>query len=181
MSTYTRRMRRIVLMASIVLALAGVARAQNPPCEKPATTIIVVRHAEKPGQADSLSDAGFARAQALAHVLREANVRAIYRTDTARNRLTAAPLAAATGVTPRIYAAKEYDALIARIFAEHEGETVVVVGHSNTVTQIVAAAGGPALDELAETEYDKLFIVLVPPCRQGRTILTVLQYGESSP
>ncbi|HXV12972.1 MAG TPA: phosphoglycerate mutase family protein, partial [Candidatus Krumholzibacteria bacterium] len=149
--------------------------------DRAATTILVVRHAEKPGQADSLSAAGFARANALVHVAGRANLKAIYHSDTTRNRLTAAPCAKAFGLTPTAYPAKETDALVARIFSEHEGETVLVVGHSNTVAKIVAAAGGPTIDNLAEDEYDTLFVVVVPPCRRGPATLAILQYGEESP
>jgi broad specificity phosphatase PhoE len=171
----------LLLLCVLVAGCAWPANAADEPCARGATTLLVVRHAEKPGQADSLSAAGAARARELAHVAANAGVRAIYRTDTARNRLTAAPLAEALGLSARVYAAKEYDALIARIFAEHEGETVLVVGHSNTVTKIVAAAGGPALDDLSETEYDTLFVVTIPACRRGASTLTVLQYGEPTP
>lgn len=169
------------LFLAIAFVLTGAAASESPPCDRGATTILVVRHAEKPGEADSLSEAGVTRAKTLSHMAAAAGVKAVYRTDTARNRLTAAPLATSLGLTSVVYPAKEFDALVARIFAEHEGETVLVVGHSNTVTKIVAAAGGPVLDDLAEDEYDKLFVVVVPPCRRGPATLTVLQYGAESP
>lgn len=180
---YKKRLHVIIVAACLFAALLSErSLADEPaPCDRPATTILVVRHAEKPGQADSLSAAGYARAETLAHVAGRANVKAIYRTDTARNRLTAAPLAAALGIVPVVYAAKDFDALVARIFAEHEGQTVLVVGHSNTVAKIVAALGGPVFDDLAENEFDKLFIVNTQPCRRGPATLIELEYGESSP
>ncbi len=160
---------------------AGIARPQSPPCDRASTTILVVRHAERPGQADSLSEAGFARAKTLAHVAGRASVKAIYHSDTRRTTLTAEPLAHELGIEPTVYPAKEIEALIARIFAEHEGEAVLVVGHSNTVAMIVAAAGGPQIDDLADNEFDKLFIVTTKPCRRGLATLIELEYGEPSP
>lgn len=173
---------RTLVACLVAVLLSHPSRADEPaPCDRAATTILVVRHAEKPGQADSLSAAGFARAKTLAHVAGRANVRAVYHSDTRRTLLTAQPLARQLGITPVVYPAKDYDALVARIFAEHEGETVLVVGHSNTVTKIVAALGGPALDDLAENEFDKLFIVTTQPCRRGPATLIELEYGVPTP
>jgi broad specificity phosphatase PhoE len=151
------------------------------PCDRPATTIIVVRHAERAGKADSLSAAGVARARELARVLGFADVTAIYHSDTKRTRDTAWPLAAARGITPEEYPAKDAPALIERIFAAHEGGTVLVVGHSNTVPMIVSAAGGPALADLAEDAYDGLYVVTVAPCREGPARLVTLRFGAASP
>ncbi len=157
------------------------AQTQTPPCEHGATTILVVRHAEKPGQADSLSAAGFDRAQILAHVAATAGVQAVYCSDTRRAQLTAEPVAKKLGITPTVYPGKETDAVVASIFAEHEGGVVLVVGHSNTVAKIIAAAGGPNIPDLSEDEFDRLFVVVVPPCRRGPSTLVDLQYGAPSP
>jgi broad specificity phosphatase PhoE len=178
-----------LLAASLALsplpteAQSGATPAASPaaPCDKPATTILVVRHADRAGKADSLSAAGVARARALVNVARTANLRAIYHSDTKRTRDTAAPLANALGIALEEYPAKEVEALIERIFAGHEGEAVLVVGHSNTVPLIIAAAGGPVVGELPESEFDRLFVVVVPPCRRGSAKLIDLQYGEASP
>jgi broad specificity phosphatase PhoE len=169
----------IACLTTAVLVI--VAHAEAPPCDRGATTILIVRHAEKPGKADSLSAAGFARAKALVHAAGGADLKAIYHSDTNRARLTAEPLAKSLGITPAVYAAKEAEALVASIFSEHEGEAVLVVGHSNTVARIVAAAGGPQIEDLSENEFDKLFIVTTAPCRHGPSTLVVLQYGEPSP
>ena len=173
--------RRAVFAACLFLGLPGLAATASAACDKSATTILVVRHADRAGEADSLSAAGVARAKTLVNVASRANVKAIYHSDTNRTRLTAEPLAAALGIKPEEYPAKEVDALIARIFAAHEGETVLVVGHSNTVPLIIAAAGGPTMADLAEDEFDRLFIVIVPPCRNGSVKLVELEYGEKSP
>jgi ketosteroid isomerase-like protein/broad specificity phosphatase PhoE len=165
----------------VALALLPLSARADTPCERGATTILIVRHAERPGQADSITVAGSWRARALAHVAGSAGIQAIYRSDTKRNQLTAEPIAKELGLTPVVYAAKDNDALVTRIFAEHEGGTVLVLGHSNTVPKIIAAAGGPTIPDLPDDEFDRLYVVVVPPCRRGPATLVQLQYGAASP
>lgn len=142
---------------------------------------MIVRHAEKVGQADSLSTAGVVRAQELARVLGSASVRAIYHSDTKRTRDTAAPLADALHITPEQYPARDVKPLIERIIREHAGQTILVVGHSNTVPMLVAAAGGPTMTDLADNEFDGLFVVYVSQREGGTSTLTRLEYGAPSP
>ena len=169
-----------ILAAIALIALSMPAWAQTP-CNKPATTILIVRHAEKPGDADSISTIGEWRAKALAHVVGPTGVKAIYHSDTRRNALTAAPVATALSLKPIVYPAKDATGLVERIFKENEGGTVLVVGHSNTIPSIIAAAGGPTIDIIPEDEYDRLFVLTVPPCRKGEPTLTQLQFGNQSP
>lgn len=169
----------------IAIVLAGFAATflvgAGDPCDAPGTTIIVVRHADRAGTADSLSAAGAERAKTLIHVTERANVKAIYHSDTRRTRDTVTPLAAALGIKPVEYPAKEVDALAKRILRDHAGQTVVVVGHSNTVPLIIAAAGGPAMEDLSEAEYDRLFILHAEPCNKGKATLVEIEYGSASP
>jgi broad specificity phosphatase PhoE len=150
-------------------------------CGQPATTLLIVRHADRQGSADALSDLGVQRAQELIHVGERAGVVAIYRSNTIRARDTAAPLASALGLTPVEYVAGETGPLAASILADHRGESVLVVGHSNTVPQIIAAAGGPAVADIPDTEFDNLFVLTVCRCRRGPATLVNLQYGAPSP
>jgi broad specificity phosphatase PhoE len=155
--------------------------AVGEPCDRPVTIIMVVRHADRAGKADSLTAAGVERAQALVNVAKHARVTAIYHSDTNRTRDTAAPLATALGIKPEVYPAKEVEALVQRILRDRAGATVLVVGHSNTVPMIIAAAGGPPMDEIAENEFDGLFIVQADPCHRAGSRLIELQYGAPSP
>jgi broad specificity phosphatase PhoE len=152
----------------------------------------VVRHADRAGQADSLSAAGVVRARELAHVASHAGVTAIFTSDTRRTRDTAAPLAAVLGITPEVYPAKDMAALMTRIRRDQPGETVLVVGHSNTVPMIIAAAGetfglggpgqkGPLPLDLSEDTYDDLFVLRVDACRMDPATVLHLRYGEPSP
>ncbi|HEX6792154.1 MAG TPA: phosphoglycerate mutase family protein [Candidatus Krumholzibacteria bacterium] len=167
----------VVVMAVAFVPVSPV-RADGP-CDGPATTILVVRHADRAGDADSLSVMGIERAQELVRVLSRARIGAIYHSDTRRTRDTAAPLAQGLKITPGVYPAKEVKPLIERILHDHVGETVLVVGHSNTVPLIIAAAGGPAVPDIDEFVYDDLYVVHVPRCG-GDATLTHLKYGKPS-
>ena len=147
----------------------------------PATTLLIVRHADRDGAADALTAAGAQRAEDLIHVAEKAGVAAVYRSNTIRARDTAAPLASALGLTPVEYVAGDTGPLVERIFADHRGQTVFVVGHSNTVAQIIADAGGPAVADIPEGEFDNLFVLTVCRCRRGPATLVNLQYGAISP
>ena len=148
------------------------------------TTVIVVRHAEKatePAADPPLTAAGVARAEALVDAVRAMPVTAIVSTDFARTRSTAAPLAARLGLTPQLVDARARDhaRLVAEgILARHRGETVVVVGHSNTVPDIVAALGATTPPPICDAEYDNLYVVRVPPT--GSATVERRRYGGES-
>lgn len=147
----------------------------------PATTFLIVRHADREGASDALNPLGVARAQELVHVGQKAGMVAIYHSDTNRARDTAAPLATALGITPVVYPPADTAALVDDIFADHRGETVLVVGHSNTVPQVIEAAGGPSIPNIDDQEFDNLFVLTVCRCRRGPATLVNLQYGAQSP
>jgi phosphohistidine phosphatase SixA len=149
-----------------------------------ATTIIVVRHAEKSTddpRDPSLSAIGADRARALSSVLKDASVTAIYVTQYKRTRQTAEPLAQQAGVTiveRPVNAANSatYAQDLAReIFANSAGKSVLVVGHSNTVPDIVKALSGSAVPSISDPEYDHIFVVTIPAAGSPR--LMQLRFG----
>src|ERR1700720_2165791 len=83
------------------------------------STIFIVRHAEKADATkdSDLSEAGRARAEALAKMLKDAKINAIYATEFKRTQQTAAPLAKALGITVMTVPAKDNTALIAKLRA----------------------------------------------------------------
>jgi broad specificity phosphatase PhoE len=129
------------------------------------TTVILVRHAERlDTSTDSpLSEAGEARAKKLATVLAVADVSAIYTTPYKRTETTVAPLAAARNLTPvRMMNAKSYvEDVVDAIRTKHAGNTVVVVGHSNTTPNVIKALGIPNPPAIPDSQYDDLFIVTI--------------------
>jgi hypothetical protein len=163
-----------------LVALLWIFGARGTECGPP-TTLWVTRHADRDGRADALGADGLARAGALAHALEKADVEAIYVSDTRRAQDTALPLATARGLSPHVYAARDSFGWVETLLDRHRGTSVLVVGHSNTVPRIIAAAGGPSLPDLDEGELDRLFLLSVAPCRREATRLFQLQYGAVSP
>jgi broad specificity phosphatase PhoE len=105
-----------------------------------------------------LSEAGRARAAALASMLRSAGVTSIFTTEFKRTQQTAAPLAAALGVQPTVVGSRDTARLLEMV--RKAGGTVLVVGHSNTVPEIVKALGVATPVTVADDEFDNLFVVV---------------------
>jgi len=148
----------------LILACAlAVAACAAIPALSPGATFVVVRHAEKvdDGSRDpSLTDAGSARADALARMLRSRDVVAVYATDFRRTRNTAEPTAAVHDLSIISYDAQApADAVAARLRRAHASGTVLVVGHSNTVPGIVSALCGCEVAPIDEADYGNLFEV----------------------
>lgn len=151
---------RLPLLLVFVSALLQSASAEP-------SAIFLVRHAERAdagGVAQNdpdLSETGRARAQALAETLPDAKISAIYTTEFHRTQETAKPLAEQLGLQLRIVPAKETKQLIAAV--ERDDGNVLVVGHSNTLPEIMRALGIAEPPTLGERDYDNLFVILRPP------------------
>ncbi|MFC3815988.1 phosphoglycerate mutase family protein [Lysobacter sp. GCM10012299] len=152
---------KLALPLLLALALLG-GCATTPP---PATTFILVRHAEKvpDGSKDpELTAAGLARADALAARLAGVPLDAVYSTAFRRTQQTAAPTARGHQLAVVTYDAKEPAAdFSARLKREHAGQRVLVVGHSNTIPGIAAALCSCEVAEMSEAEYDRLTTVRI--------------------
>ena len=118
--------------------------------------IYLVRHAEKAEgwpEADKaldpfwpLSPAGIARARALGPRFAGAGLAAVYASRTVRAFSTGLPVAEAAGaplvVDPASSAKPEMDAFLARLRERHPADrAVLVVGHSNTVPELLRRLG----------------------------------------
>lgn len=147
-------------------------------CSSSVTTIVVVRHAERLNATDTtpLSPAGFQRARALRHALDSAGIQAIFVSDKLRSRQTADSLRIAHSL-PQVQIPKDSISQLLDSLRARTGQRLLVVGHSDTVPQIIAAYGFEP-QTIAENEFDKMFILTV---RQRATRLLRLQYGAPSP
>jgi broad specificity phosphatase PhoE len=151
-------------MNRALLVLAPLAFAASAVVAQP-STVILVRHAERAAEprADPLlTPAGDQRAIDLAAALASANVNAIITTHLQRTQLTAKPLGDAIGQTPIVVRAggpAHADSVAAAVMRRPAGETVLVVGHSNTVPAIIAALGGPKMPDLCENQYANLYVM----------------------
>ena len=159
-------------MACLLGVLGACSTSPDPPAAaSAAATFVIVRHAEKAtdGTRDpSLSQAGHARAQALARLLSDAPVRAAYATQYRRTQQTAAPTAKAHGISVTTYEATLPAAqFAAQLRASHAtagrttATTVLVVGHSNTVPDIAAALSGQHIEAMPESEFDRLYRIRI--------------------
>jgi phosphohistidine phosphatase SixA len=127
------------------------------------TKYYVVRHAEKEPATNMsadvlLSDAGKQRAIALKDKLKNKHIAYIYSTNYARTRGTAQPLSIATGVPIENYSPGD-TAFITRLKNITKGNALIV-GHSNTVDEIVnGLTGKNLLKDLDDATYGDLFII----------------------
>jgi len=100
-----------------------------------------------------------ARAEALANMLRDSEISAIYTTEFKRTQQTAAPLAKAFGLTVTTLPSENQAALVAKLRASTANS--LVVGHGNTIPDVIKALGISELINISESDYDNLFVVLL--------------------
>lgn len=128
------------------------------------TTVLLVRHAEKlttPADDPVLSPVGVARAELLVRMFENSGLNAIYTSQYARTKLTAEPLARKSRIPLETVDAKSTNKLVESILSKHSGGTVLVVGHSNTLPEIIEALGGGKIQEIEDLDYNNFYMVTV--------------------
>ena len=127
------------------------------------THYYIVRHAEKApsdGMMTSdvpLSEAGENRAVVLGSALHTKNIQTIYATPYKRTQGTAQPLSKTLNIPVNTYDPRD-TAFVTKLKAIKNN--VLVVGHSNTVDDLVNGLTGKShLKDLPDTQYGDLFIV----------------------
>jgi phosphohistidine phosphatase SixA len=141
-------MKRLVFCSLLLSAVVATATAQP--------TVFIVRHAERADSStdSDLSQAGRARAEALAKMLKDKNITAIYATEFKRTQQTAAPLAQALGIKVTVRPAKATDfALTLRTLKSN----TLVVGHSDTIPNLIRELGISEPINIGQNDYDNLF------------------------
>ena len=174
---FTRRAIRTIALALFAVLNAGHALAADQ-------VIFLVRHAERAptpagqpnrnmmGEDPPLSEAGQQRALKLAALLASADVKHIFTTEYQRTRQTAAPAAERWNVKPVMSAARDPDPLVEQM-TKATGN-VLVVGHSNTVPDLLKRLGVKQAITIPDSEYDNLFVVVRPAT--GEPTLIRLRY-----
>lgn len=146
--------RQFLLLSAFGLSAcqAGFARSYGQSVSlQPGSTLIIVRHADRDGEALSL--VGHRRARALVPALADVRIDAIYSRDIARNLETAAPLAADRGLPVGLIEAENPARDLARLGA---GRSVLWVGNRTNIEPLweaLGTEGDPPVD------YGDLFIV----------------------
>lgn len=156
-----------------LLGLLGAATLAGPTAMASSSTggairlHVLVRHAEKAvddPRDPSLSESGQLRAAALSELLGGLPIDRICVTPLKRTRLTAESTATRLGLEAQ--AIEFGDTLQAHIEATAQalrlgGHGVgLAVGHSNTLPLLIEALGGPAGVQIADDQYDDLFLLI---------------------
>ena len=167
----------LCLLAVSSCGLAGAEPKAAAPAPAGTKTIIVVRHAEaeatQPGGDPALTADGRTRAAELARVLGDTSLHSVYITHYQRNVLTAEPLVRHAGDKPTVI--DDVPGTLKALRAEPWGATALVVGHSNTVPELIRGLTGHALPETEPIIFDRMWIVTMS--RDGTASLLRLHYG----
>lgn len=163
-----KNMKALLQAIALFLITAGSVCGQ----ESAITTFILVRHAEKETGAAAmengvmskdpeLSEQGKARALRLADMFQRQPIAAIYSTNYKRTQNTVRPLAEKLGITIQVYQPAQ-DQIILDMLARHKGQTVLVVGHSNTIPQIAnLLLGKKEYGDYDDSYYENIMLVSV--------------------
>ncbi|MFD2365309.1 SixA phosphatase family protein [Pseudoduganella sp. GCM10020061] len=157
---------RLLLAASLTLATL----APLPALAEP-SVIYLVRHGEKAADSKDpdLTEQGKARAQNIATILQKTGITSIYSSTTNRTKQTAQPLAARSGLEVQTYDPSAPKALVEKV--KSQNGAVLVVGHSNTLPELVRLFGGTPGADISDNEYDRLYQLIVGPNGAITTVL----------
>ena len=172
------------VFAAVMFCQPAVAQDEFKPI-----TVFLTRHAEReqePRQDPPLTKDGIARSQALARLLSSAGIKAIFTSQFNRTKQTAEPLAAKLGLTVTPFTlklnpsnarqiAEESTAEVTNKILEHAGQSVLVVGHSNSIPDVIKMLGGDIVPTIDEQKFDNLFIVTV--YAKGKAKVVQMKYG----
>ncbi len=106
-------------------------------------------------------------------------LKAVYATEFERTQQTAAPTAAAHGLKTAVLPSEDPAGLVKLLRALPADEDVLVVGHSDTIPDILAGLGVSTRTALAPNDYDNLFVVT--PRASGEPQYLRLHYGDAPP
>ena len=145
-------MKHLASLLLILFLLAAVGDA--------APVVFVVRHAEKAtagGNDPELSPAGHKRADALARILKDSQITAVFVTEFKRTQQTAAPTARAAHVSPTVVPAGDTPGLVSKLRGLNGN--ALVVGHGNTIPDLVKELGIATSITIPEDDYTEMFVV----------------------
>ena len=146
-------MKHLALVLSISVLLVA--------CADAAPVVFIVRHAEKTsagGKDPKLSVEGQKRADALANILKDSQITAVFVTEFKRTQDTAAPTARAAHIIPTVIPANDIGVLAEKLRAL-EGNALVVA-HGNTIPDLLKALGIATPVSIPENDYAEIFAVL---------------------
>src|SRR4030095_1946477 len=142
---------RLIVIAAILLFTLSAVEASP--------IIFVGRHGEKAtdGNDPALSVGGQQRAEALARILKDAEITAIFTTEFKRTQETAAPTAKELHVSSTVIPANQIPALVEKLRGLKGNG--LVVGHGNTIPDLLKALGIETPVKIPENGYTDLFVI----------------------
>lgn len=167
------------LMALLALVAVGIAYAGYRSLAT--TTVVLVRHAEK--ELSTINDPpltpdGELRAERLSQLFGKVTgvgrLTAIYVSDTRRSQQTAAPLAARLRMQPVIIPGDDIRGVARHAMHDHRGASVLIVGHSNTIPEIIRRISDIEVPPIADDDFDGIYVLSVPTL--GKASLLRLEY-----
>lgn len=179
-----------ILMQSAAHRVAESSRLSEE--EFKVTTVFLIRHADKadaPKEDPPLDEKGKLRAEMLARMLAGSGVKAIYTSQYLRTKQTGEPLAKQLGLTitpiplqmsqsnPREVSEQSIAEITSKIY-ERAGDAVLIIGHSNTIPEVIRKLGGDVVPKIDEKKFDDLFIVTV--YSKGKAKVVQMKYGSST-
>lgn len=126
--------------------------------------VYLIRHGEKElSETDpALTPEGQERAAAWAVMLGRVGLDAIITSDALRTKETGRIIADALALRPYALPRADIAGLIDALEFEHEGETVLIVGHAETIPRILEYLGVLKDVTIDQSEFANLFVVLWP-------------------
>src|SRR3954468_9456875 len=127
--------------------------------------VFALRHADRtPEPQDELKPKGVARAKLLARMLAESGVSTAFCSSAKRTQLTVQPLKdllleRLTIVKVSTASATHVQDIVDGLMALPDDAVAMVVGHSDTVPEVIKKLTGKAVDEIKAGEFDKLFVL----------------------
>jgi broad specificity phosphatase PhoE len=166
----------------LLVAVAATVALAGPVDGSSRAVVVLVRHADKAAAATNdppLSDAGRARAAALADALRDAAVTRIIVDQSRRTQETAVPLSQRRGIRPEVVPIDWNDpAPQVRAIADsvkRPGNVTLVIGHRNTVPALIRALGAPPVAAMRDQDYDDLYVLVLGA--PGAPVVIHASYG----
>ena len=182
-------MRRTIFLFALLIPAAMLCVPSFAQDEFKPQTIFLIRHAEKedePRQDPPLKPEGVARSQELVRMLSGAGVKTIVTSQFLRTKKTAEPLATKLGLTataislklnpsnPREIAEESTKEVVDKIL-DKPGENALVIGHSNSIPDVIKMLGGDVVPVIDEKKFNDLFVVTV--YAKGKAKVAHLKYG----
>ena len=169
--------RSIACSIFLILLLNGVGYtdSEETPASGDATTIVLIRHAER-DNFFNITKQGRERAEALVAAVKDLEITAIYSPDLGRNLDTVRPLANHLKIditfVPRI-TKSTLDQLVNQLNTTHAGEVVLLVGNgSGNLRSLHHRLGGQGD---GPDQYGELFIYTIPD--RGPVTVVKSRYG----